>query len=430
MKKWLHRIFILLLCYIALVVLLPIIIRGKSDKAEIDSYLELWDEQIETHDLIALLEDPVQSGDVRLSLIDSAKESIDICYHTMKEGQYTAIFFNHLFTAADRGVKVRFIIDEMMGCMPKKTQKILASYPNIELYLYEPASLLRPWTINNRMHDKMFIIDSEIAITGGRNLADKLYGYNQKIIEPVFDRDFIIKKDGEKSIINSMDKYFALLLSLDYVKQYEAKGNSQGFRFKEGERLEATPFDLDSMELEAASIIRVSNPQGRNSKAPVIWDTLIAFMKEADDEVIIQSPYIVPTAKQLKELGQVEVPIYYITNSINTTPNFPAFSSYLVSRPSIAKTGTIREYNGDGSIHAKTILIDEDISIIGSFNLDPRSVYLDTESMYIIKSEALNTELRAIMQELDKQDSASSTWFKKASLYVLGIILFPFRMLV
>lgn len=431
MKKLLYTLILAFICYVVIIILLPIFFRGKSNIKEISKNLEDFESMPRTQDYVAILEDPKQSGDVRIQLIDEAKETIDICYHTIKEGHYTAIFFNHLLDAADRGVKIRFIIDEMMGCMPKKTQKVLAGYPNIELYLYEPASFFRPWTINNRMHDKMFIIDSKIAITGGRNLADKLYGYDQKVIEPVYDRDFIIKRDGQESIINSMNEYFDLILNLDYVKKAKKKEDTKGFRFEETQkRIEVTPFDFDSMNIKADKIMRISNPQGRMSKDPVIWDTLVALMKNAKKEVIIQSPYIVPTAKQIKQLESVEVPLYYMTNSINTTPNFPAFSAYLISKPAIENTGIIEEYNGVGSIHAKTILIDDNISIIGSFNFDPRSVYLDTESMYIIESKELNAELRKIMHFYADEETASSSWFKKAALYVVGVLSFPFRMLV
>ncbi len=431
MKKVLNVMFLALICYIAFVVLSPIFFRGKSDAKIIENNIETFKALPKSVDKIAILEDPEKSGAIRIELIDRAQKNIDICYHTIKEGNYSASFFNHIFDAADRGVKVRIIIDEMMGSLTKRTQKILSGYPNIELYLYEPLSIFRPWTINNRLHDKMFIVDSEIAITGGRNIADKLYGYDQKLIDPVYDRDFIIKRTDKESVINSMNSYFETLLNLKYVKKLGNKKDTQGFRFQIDQApQEISNYNFEQISITPEAIMRVSNPQGRMSKAPIIWDTILSLMQEAEKEIIIQSPYIVPTAKQLKALEAIDVPIYYFTNSINTTPNFPAFSSYLISKLALKKTGIIKEYNGKGSIHAKTILIDDDISIIGSFNFDPRSVYLDTESMYIIKSKELNSQLRAIMNRYVEADSATSPKIKTIALYLIGILSFPFRMLV
>ncbi len=430
MKKLLSSLIIALVLFIVIIILLPIIVRGKSDKAVLKETLESFSAPIKSTDSIALLEESVDSGAIRLALIDKAEKSIDICYHTIKEGNYSASFFNHLFEAADRGVQIRILVDEMMGGLTYSTKRKLASYPNITLYLYEKMSIFRPWTINNRLHDKLFLIDSDYAITGGRNIADKLYGYDQKLISPVYDRDILIKRNDEVSIIDSMNSYFTTLLELKYVKELKAEKINTKPRFE----VKQPPFEVDlstvtSRFITPEWIIRISNPQGRMSKAPIIWDTLLELMGHAKKEVILQSPYIVTTAKQFKELKKIDAPLYYLTNSINTTPNAPAFSAYLVTKPALLKTGKIKEYNGIGSIHAKTILIDEDISIIGSFNLDPRSLYLDTESMYVIKNKELNQQLRTAMNHYAAEDTASSSKLKHIALYVLGVISFPFRML-
>lgn len=108
-----------------------------------------------------------ESGAARVQLIKQANESIDIAYHTLSEGTYSDYFFKTLIEAADRGVKVRIIWDGLIGGMRGNIRNALASHENIELYLFEPLNLFKPWTIHHRLHDKILLADGKYLITGG-----------------------------------------------------------------------------------------------------------------------------------------------------------------------------------------------------------------------------------------------------------------------
>ncbi len=92
------------------------------------------------------------------------------------------------------------------------------------------------------------------------------------------------------------------------------------------------------------------------------------------------------------------VQLTYLTNSACSTPNIPGFSGYLRKKGKILKTGPVYEYMGPGPIHAKSALVDDRFSVVGSFNLDPRSLHLDTETMLVIDSEPFNEHLGSVME--------------------------------
>ncbi len=108
-------------------------------------------------DRVALVEDGYYSGLVRVNLIEKAEETLDISYYTIQDGVSTDIFLGSILEAAYRGVKVRFILDGMFHNLRGNLKHVIYAFtdhPNIELKFYEPFTLLKPWTWNNRLHDK------------------------------------------------------------------------------------------------------------------------------------------------------------------------------------------------------------------------------------------------------------------------------------
>lgn len=424
------------------------------------------------NDRIALLEAPVEAGRWRIQLIEQAQESIVVSYHTLVSGAYSDIFFGALFDAADRGVKVRFICDAVVGGMKGSLldiRKAMEAHPNIELGLYEPLRLFMPWRWHNRLHDKFLVVDGRIAIMGGRNIADKLYqpeGYDGN---PVYDRDVLIYRTNsdEPSVIDQILDYSRHVWNLPYMEHSKTRteagtrlGNAARQRLAKqaADQRAAHPEyiaplveDWESVTIPTNRITLVHNPLGRGSKAPWIWDEMVALFSTAKESVIIQSPYIVPLKaqrQQLKALAESGVGITYLTNSAASTPNFPGFSAYLNRKKRLLETGTIYEYMGPGSIHAKSSVVDTRISVVGSYNLDPRSLHLDTETMLVIDSEPFNALMRTTLGKWIDASAANTmsrgtvppanprfplrtpNFFKSIALWLSRIILAPIIMLV
>ena len=138
-----------------------------------------------------------------------------------------------------------------------------------------------------------------------------------------------------------------------------------------------------------------------------MWKTLINLAEGANRSVLIQSPYVVPTNAMSKYTAikkKRDVQWTLLTNSVTSTPNVLAFSGYISMRDTIMKTGVkLYEYQGPYSIHAKSVIYDQRLSAVGSFNLDSRSTFLNNESMVIIDSQEFAKKLTMAMEnKMDK----------------------------
>ena len=167
-------------------------------------------------------------------------------------------------------------------------------------------------------------------------------------------------------------------------------------------------FDTDYTDetFETEKIALVSNPIHTGSKEPVIWYQLGELMKSAKNRVKIHTPYIICNDMMYNTWEEIaeNVPNFSImTNSVANNGNPFGSADYAKNRNKILNTGIdIWEYEGGYSYHGKSILIDDDLSVIGSFNMDMRSTYLDTELMLVIRSKEINKQLEEGMMEYEK----------------------------
>ncbi|WP_226670305.1 phospholipase D-like domain-containing protein [Metabacillus litoralis] len=167
-----------------------------------------------SQDRVILLEEKTFSAAARVNLLENAQESIDIAYYAIHKGYITDLFLGTILDAADRGVKVRILLDGIFHGLRfsiKDVQYALINHPNIEIKFYEPLNPILPWTWHNRLHDKLLIIDHKYAVIGGRNIGNR-YFIQEGEKSPTYDRDVLVintdlkKKEG--SVLNQMDRYF------------------------------------------------------------------------------------------------------------------------------------------------------------------------------------------------------------------------------
>lgn len=378
-----------------------------------------------TNDRIILLEESLDAGVARINLIENATSALDVAYFTTHEGKARDLFFSSIIDAADRGVKVRIILDGIFHNLDKVAIYAFESHSNIEFKLYEPFDPLRPWTWNNRLHDKLMIVDTELAMLGGRNIGDPYFA-------PVGfagakkDRDVIVvnHKKEDNSVIGEMKTYYDHLWDHKFSRQSAAK-LSKKQRNKGDEtlakfRLLLTEFQTShphffnqklnwvEKSFETTSIQFIYNPIQRLNKEPIVWLELVQLMETAEKSIVVQSPYLIPTKRMLDHLNKSKVTAQasFLTNSLASTPNIPAYSGYMKYRKKLADAGTLYEYQSQNeSLHGKTFLFDDKISAVGTFNLDPRSTFLSTESMLIIESKELNAKINDEIRKLQMEES-------------------------
>ncbi|WP_052343650.1 phospholipase D-like domain-containing protein [Bacillus massiliigorillae] len=413
-------------------------------------------------DRAVLVDLPRESSIVRVNMIEHAKKSIDISYYSMESGQVTSTFWALLFEAADRGVRVRIILDGVANGVKTKQKEIMyaiKNHPNIELKFYEVPNVVKPWTLNNRLHDKYIIVDQSIAAIGGRNIGDRFMAPNGYKGEITYDRDVVIfNNKNENSVIHDLSQYFKQIydspysvdslnkLSLQEKKQAVGKTKQlQALLEKERNRKENIfnkTIDWQAETLPTNKITLIHNPINRFNKEPWVWFEINRVIYSAKKSVFIQSPYIVPAKKMMNgffpNVAKQGVDITVLTNSRGSTPNYPAFSVYLNERDKIVDSGAaVYEYQGEHSIHTKAYSIDDDLSLLGSFNMDPRSAFLSTETMMVIHSKQVHKQLESItdvylqkslligedyeyMMDANSIEERSSSRMKNILLYVVG----------
>ncbi|WP_077369104.1 phospholipase D-like domain-containing protein [Anaerosalibacter sp. Marseille-P3206] len=381
-------------------------------------------------DRVALVEDRYESGLARINFIENANETIDISYFKIDEGLSADIFTGCLLEAADRGVKIRLLLDGSISNLTKMKdiEYALTEYPNIEFKYYEPINIFKPWAWNNRLHDKIIIVDKQYAMLGGRNIGDRYFAPDSYDGEKTNDRDVVIVNTDDENIsssaISQVSEYYNFVWNHEYSKypskrltlNKKEKGQGKANSLKKYiNNLRVTrpnmfnnDFDWMELSLPTNKVTLIHNPIERLNKEPWCFYEITNLMKSAEKSIFIQSPYIIPTKEMVDCLEGVNVSpskINVLTNSLGSTPNVMAFSGYIRHREDIVDQGVnVYEFQGPGSIHAKSYIFDDRISLVGSFNFDSRSTHLSTETMVVIDSEEFS---KALEREVQKDMKSS-----------------------
>lgn len=401
-----------------------------------------------------LVETSQEALNVRLGLVEKAEKTIEMIYYQYLDDKAGEIFSGALLKRADEGLEITVIID---GLRPvrKRTHKILAAHENIKFQIYEPLSPIFIHRTHNVLHDKILLIDDNYGLIGGRNIADRFLIEDNDTV--TLDRDVLVYSSDEKSEAGiEMKEYFKELKESKYVKNYRVK-NKKSFESDKNEmifkyenyRLE-NEYNLDlvlsekGVAVDKVSFIR--SPLNRGNKEPVLFN-VTKDLFALSDEIVIQSPYITTSRLMKKEFPYDKSKnITFITNNLETNPNPFGISGYIRLRNKLAKNYQVYEHQKENSIHAKTITIGNNISIIGSQNIDHRSFFLSTESAVVILSEdfqnVLNVELENLVNDslLVNEDGSYAfnenvepierTTFKKIKVKVLSWITSLFNELL
>ena len=397
---------------------------------------------------VALVEGNTFAGLARIDLLRRAQDTLEISSHQVTGGKGADVFFSEILAAAERGVEVRIILDGLFAGLRRLAdglEKAILAHPNIRIAFYEPLDLLRPWTIQNRFHDKIIIVDGSILLTGGRNIGSRYFLYEleeNSAITPLRDRDVLVFGEGtmdprhrhEKASADHLASIpVAVKEARDYFEQVwahewtqpqtgpewdtnTAKESARHIRRSRdlvanviespattvNDEPRQLPVEWEKYAVTAETVRFFTNPLERMNKTPTVLRTLAAFLQAAEQEALIQSPFFVTHPSMETILGNFPRDNQILlTNAPATNPNWFAVSGYLNQRGLLAgRAGALYEYQGYDSIHAKAFLIDSRYSFIGAFNMDPRSAFLSTESMLFIESEVFGRKHKEAMHTL------------------------------
>lgn len=357
----------------------------------------------------AVVDDNGQALLLRLKMAREARS--ELCYSTFdfradaSGGDLMAAFL----AAAERGVKVRILIDGINGWLRlffSREIRALAAHPNVEVKEYNPVRPFRLRKIHFRMHDKYMIADGSVYLLGGRNTNDLFLGRGQASQNT--DRELLVfeARPGPDSSLSQLRRYFESMWSLPVCRRsfrLPAGAAARAALEKRAETLPQRYPELASMPgwsaatVPAGRITLLSGPKGACGKKSILWCQLLRLMR-GGGELLAETPYIICSGEMyrgLSTLRQSSGGLTIITNSAERGANVVGCAEYLLHQRRVRATGAdIREYSGPRSNHTKSILIGGRLSVIGSFNFDMRSALLDTELMAAVDSAALNKALR------------------------------------
>ncbi len=465
--------------------------------AILSTYLAPAEELMRTKTGVYSLEEGDMSMITRAWLCDTAERTIDIQYFIFSTDNIGLIASDYLLRAADRGIAVRVIVDDVMVEADADDLLALDAHPNISIKIYNPTANIgknlpeKLYNLstdfrgfNQRMHNKTFIVDGKVVITGGRNIADEYFDYDHDY--NFRDRDVLLvgktSRDVQQSfelfwndpvsvavtnVVDAKDYLLNMDVKYEYLHQYAC--NPDNFWPQVREKIERVPEIFkgiqDSGDLVwVDKVLFVSDVPGKNNGneglagGGICTDSLVSLIKKAKHTISIQSPYLITTevSQQLfREAVERGVVVNILTNSLSSTDNLEAFSGYQRERENLLNMGVrIFEFKPDAAIrytimtgalqkkmnytpvfglHAKSMVVDREISVIGTFNLDPRSANLNTECIAVIYDKRVSSELHDAMDEDMKPENAWRTtmeqnpdqeagWLKRTKVWFRGVV--------
>ena len=388
----------------------------------------------------------------RLLLLDLAQHSVDIQYFIWKGDAASVLLADRVLRAADRGVRIRVLVDDVSIMGGDRDIAAFNQHPYIEIRTFNPwirrhgskvllglEFMFHLKRLNHRMHNKLMVADNRVAIVGGRNIGNEYFGLNKK--HNFIDLDVAAAGPVARDVSESFDIYW------NSGWAYPGKGLAGDVADKDllselrktlAERLDKakkllTSFPLerqtwddqislfaDNLDPGTAEVVYDEPLIGEDMPPVQLTESLGEVAGDARKEVLISSPYFIPHEdfyKGLRELTQQGVRVKVITNSLASTNHPIVISAYRKHRkPFIQHGGELYELRDDAEIkslydthpvrarflglHSKVIVVDRHRVFVGSLNLDPRSIYINTEMGLLIDSR----ELAEVIARLIERD--------------------------
>lgn len=386
------------------------------------------------------LRDGIDALAARLLLAQQAEMSIDLQYYLIKNDLVGRALIRSLLRAADRGVRVRLLLDDMFTSGYDVGLAALHSHPNFEVRIYNPfkrgavgrtlGAAAEFGRINRRMHNKSFTVDNHITIVGGRNIADEYFGARED--SKFSDLDVAAIGPVVQEISDMFDTYWnheTALPAPAFVKELEHPElalNDLRQRLEDSHReietsryaaaVKSKILDYDTTDNAifrwAPYQLVVDSPdkgvKSRAKDADLITAPLVEALRAAQKEVIIVSAYFVPLDSGVRFLTELEgrgVEVTVVTNSLAANNQFTVHGGYAPSRKPLLEAGVeIYEVRADADVqgaqfvaassaratlHTKAFVVDDESVFVGSFNFDPRSATINTEMGVVIRDPGM-----------------------------------------
>jgi putative cardiolipin synthase len=399
-----------------------------------------------------LLPEGEHAFDARIALARRAERSIDAQYYQIQNDAIGQRFLRELRDAAQRGVRVRLIVDDLYAAGEDELFAGLAAYPNAEVRIFNPLPsragsfktrlLFSMWDfrrINHRMHNKLFVADNSFVVSGGRNIANEYFMRSESA--NFIDMDVLSSGPVAHDFSASFDRYWnspqvvpigVLAAPVDAAtarRRFDESVSQAGDDItpRPADILGATPVadQLDAGHLGqvfAAADVFADSPakvddDGSEAATDTVTEKTLAVFATAHESVRITSPYFIPGERGLammQRAGAAGGETSLVTNSLGATDEPLVYEAYQRYRLAMLQAGvhiyelspTLAPRSGQlgsfgrslGRLHAKVAIIDMRRAFIGSMNLDPRSARTNTELGLVIESPEIAAQLHGLFR--------------------------------
>ncbi len=382
----------------------------------------------------------------RAGFANVAEKTIDVQYYIWETDTTGSILAERVMRAADRGVRVRMLLDHITTKDTDFKFARMDHHPNIEIRLFNPFAnrvahslefVLSIERLNHRMHNKAFIVDNAMAIVGGRNIGDDYFAVDT--VANYRDLDLAVVGPVVQDISRSFDLYWNSEFAVPIGAIIEESLTEEEFQerklrlYRRVEGVKDFPYPIDTSSdvlLEKLEDIRgdfiwapakalYDDPDKLETDEEEVADQLIQLGREQDHEIMIEAAYVVPGSEGVertrlsKERG---IRRRLLTNSLATTDVAAVHAAYAKRRRDLIKNGVeLYELRPDAktrkksrsllagrsraSLHTKAFVLDRETVVIGSFNLDPRSIDINTEIVILVESPELAAQVLEYMEE-------------------------------
>lgn len=424
------------------------------------------------------LRQPLDAFSARWLLAAAAEHTLDVQYYIWNDDVTGTMLYKAMLDAADRGVRVRLLLDDINTAGRDEKIAALDAHPYIEVRLFNPFLVRSPRLVgyltdfhraNRRMHNKSFTVDNQATVIGGRNIADEYFGASEAVF--FADLDVVAVGPVVQDVSADFDRYWASASSWPASRVLASVGPQGLERFQQEvnaavdspETLEYRQSITESplgQALEQGEIDMIWAPTTLVSDDPakglglaeddgLLTDGLQRVIGHPQQSVYLVSPYFVPVERGTRLFSDMEqrgVEVSILTNALEATDVAAVHVGYAKRRRELLEAGVrlfelkrrgpgmegIRDAAGPlgssgVSLHAKTFAVDGEKLFVGSFNFDPRSTELNTELGFVIESpelaemlaEVFDTDVIEHAYEVKLDDNGDMYWLERTSQGVL-----------
>lgn len=406
---------------------------------------------------LLLLDSGLDAFIARALAADLAERTLDLQYYLVHDGLTTRVLLARILAAADRGVRVRLLIDDLNTIGKDANIAVLDGHPNIEVRVFNPFAS-RSWQLgrlfafltdgerlNHRMHNKMFVADNQLAVVGGRNLGDEYYWASDGT--NFADMDLLAVGPVVPDVSASFDEYWNSPWSYRIRRLFTGTtdgGALDRLRLRLAKELKKATESPYAQRLRQADLVGYL----KRGAVPMVWaDARVVYDKprkvvakgepdpavhigplvrpvaeSAQTDITIVSPYFIPGdagVEYLRGLCARGVRVRILTNSLASNDVSAVHVGYAHYREALLRAGVelyemrpalvgrnnardskLMIGSSSASLHTKAFVVDSAHVFVGSMNLDPRSAYLNTELGILVDSPELARQLLAVVGQL------------------------------